>query len=928
MPPRAPAAKQPDPTAPAAKPAAPSAGLVAKGLDAAGIGLLQVDGDGRVQQANAAAARLLGASADALTATALADWLTDPTPLDGLLAGEPLAEPLRLAWTTAGGLATVCRTSGTPARGGGALLVLDGTPDNSRVVEDADQLQRCVELAQIGTWRIDLRQMTMTCSARCKVNFGLGPNDAMPYERLFELMDDRDRERVANAVGQSIEHRTEYNVEYRVVWPDGSHHWIAARGRALYAADGTPETMVGITQNITARRLAQEAIHAREARQSEELLALDSVRREASAVTLRLTQRLRLMNALVESSTDFVGYSSMDRDWVVLNPAGCRMVGLVPQGDAPGMPLSELYAPEVSLFVQKEIFPALLRDGRWEGETRLRHTVTGEAIPVQQHAFVVRDPQTGEALGLAEINRDLRAAKKADEATQRMIALGDNSTDLIAFSGKKGELLYINPGGRRLLGLSADIDVTQFKVSEFFPPEDWARMLGEVLPATRATGKWEGEIRFRHFGSDRLIPFLHQTFVVHDSAGHFTGMATIARDITNRKREEEILRTSEQRLRIAVAITGMGTWKLDLRANTLEFDDRHAQIIGLPPGTRRLSLLTEVFPIIHPDDLRYVQDELAQALDPQADGTYQVEHRLVMAKGKTRWVYAVGQVHYEEEGGVRTPVALVGSTLDITDRKLTEQALARTQAELTHVTRVRSMGELASSISHEINQPLAAILTNNQAGLRWLANEPPNVDQARESMRRSVRDAQRAGEIIHRVRGFIKKTAGDQGGSVDVVALLNETLAIMRSEVLARNVQLLHNVAAALPPVQGAAVELQQVLVNLMMNGMEAMAAKADGERLLTVQASPDARAAGVRITVTDTGSGLPNHDGEKPFEAFYTTKSTGLGMGLAICRSIVESHGGRIWATPGSHAGASFHVWLPAQTATIGKVSAQGDKA
>jgi len=259
----------------------------------------------------------------------------------------------------------------------------------------------------------------------------------------------------------------------------------------------------------------------------------------------------------------------------------------------------------------------------------------------------------------------------------------------------------------------------------------------------------------------------------------------------------------------------------------------------------------------------------------------------------------------ETEEGV-----LISSAIrDITDRKQAEEGLRQAQADLAHVRRVSSMGELSASLAHEVNQPIAAAVTDANTCLRWLSRDQPDLDEARAAASRMVQDGRRAGEIVKRVRLLFKKGTPDRE-LVDVNEIIREMMLLLRSEATQYAVLVRTELAADLPQIMGDRVQLQQVLMNLMMNSIDAMK-DVDGTRELTIQ-SKRGDDGQVLISVSDTGVGLPPQYAGQIFDAFFTTKPQGTGMGLRISRSIVESHGGRLWADGNSPRGASFHLTLP----------------
>jgi len=251
----------------------------------------------------------------------------------------------------------------------------------------------------------------------------------------------------------------------------------------------------------------------------------------------------------------------------------------------------------------------------------------------------------------------------------------------------------------------------------------------------------------------------------------------------------------------------------------------------------------------------------------------------------------------------------------LTERKQAEEALRDAQAELAHVTRVMTMGELTASIAHEINQPLAAVVTNANAGLRWLAGPIPNLSEAREALARITRDGKRASDVIGRIRALVKKSSTEKAG-LDLNEAIQEVVVLVQSEIQKSEVTLQMELAIDLPQILGNRVQLQQVILNLVMNGIEAMSAVTDRSRDLLIR-SCKYESDKVLVAAQDSGIGIDSQNLEKIFDAFYTTKSQGMGMGLAISRSIIEDHGGQLWTVPNNGPGMTFAFALPVESAS-----------
>jgi len=308
---------------------------------------------------------------------------------------------------------------------------------------------------------------------------------------------------------------------------------------------------------------------------------------------------------------------------------------------------------------------------------------------------------------------------------------------------------------------------------------------------------------------------------------------------------------------------------------------------------------------IHPEDTVFVQEALDRGTLNGTDLDF--EHRLLLPDGAIKSVYILAHAVQDESRNIE----YVGAIMDITARKQAEEALGKTQADLAHATRVAMLGEMTASIAHEINQPLGAIVSSAGACLRWLTAQ--KLEEARQAAARVVADGHRAGEIIARIRALAKK-APPQKDWIDINETIREVIALARSEVQRGGIALetrLSDDGQHVPVISADRIQLQQVILNLVMNAMEAMSGAGDGPRELLIGSGTDETQC-VLVTVRDSGPGLDPTVLERLFDPFYTTKPQGMGMGLAISRSIIEAHGGKLWATANHDGGATFQFTLP----------------
>ena len=313
---------------------------------------------------------------------------------------------------------------------------------------------------------------------------------------------------------------------------------------------------------------------------------------------------------------------------------------------------------------------------------------------------------------------------------------------------------------------------------------------------------------------------------------------------------------------------------------------------------------------VHPEDAALVKETIERATKDGRD--FDFEHRLLMPDGSVKHVHIVAHAERDEADEIE----FVGAVMDVSDHKQAEEALEalrQAQTDLARANRVTTMGELTASLAHEVNQPIAAAVTSAHSCLHWLAGDAPNLEKARAAAMRIVKDGTRAAEIITRIRLVFQKGA-PQWQLVDVNEIIGEMILLLHAELMRFSISVRTDLAADLPRVMGDRVQLQQVIMNLMTNGIDAMKA-VDGTRELAI-ASRRAEDGQVQLSVSDSGVGLPVQQMDQIFEAFFTTKPSGTGMGLRICRSIVESHGGRLWAANNSPRGAGFHFTIPTKVA------------
>jgi PAS domain S-box-containing protein len=379
--------------------------------------------------------------------------------------------------------------------------------------------------------------------------------------------------------------------------------------------------------------------------------------------------------------------------------------------------------------------------------------------------------------------------------------------------------------------------------------------------------------------------------------------------IAERKQAEDALRRSEAYLAEGQSLAHFGSWAWNVRTGGTYWSEEMFRILGYDPEkTNHKPMFLER---VHPEDRPQIEKKIKTLLDGVGSISAELDYRVVRPDGTVRYLHSVARGTMNESGEV---AEVVGSTMDVTERKEAEEErerLRQAQADLAHVTRVSTMVELTASLAHEVNQPIAAAVTDSNTCLRWLARNPPEVEEAREAASRIVKDATRAADIIKRIRSMFKKSP-TQREPVDVNEVIRDVVILLRNEAHRYSVSIRAELAPDLPKAMADRVQLQQVLTNLMLNAIDAMK-EMNTTRELTIK-SERADKSHLLIAVSDTGVGLASEQADRMFETFFTTKPEGIGMGLPISRSIIEAHGGRLWATANQPHGAVFQFTLPAE--------------
>jgi signal transduction histidine kinase len=570
------------------------------------------------------------------------------------------------------------------------------------------------------------------------------------------------------------------------------------------------------------------------------------------------------------------------------------------------------YASSLSLPLKSEgtAFGALTiyadRSHAFDGQTRSHFTELANDLAYGVIAIRTRADR-------ARVEAELRRIETYLEEGQRLTHTGS-----WAWNVASRENVYWSPEHYRIFGLDPEKDSQSFETAlQKILPEDRANLTKILDIAIRERNDFE--VDWRISSPDRTLRYLHSVghpvldkdsevveFVgtlVDVTEQHLARMA-LERENTKRRRAEEELRRSEAFLAEGQRISRTGSWAWNVTTGEVSWSAEHFRIFGLDPDATTPSYA--VFADrIHPEDRPAFEDVLEKAVRDCSN--FQCDFRIVTPDGATKYLHSLG--HLTANGDKNTE--FIGTIMDVTGRRLAEEALRTAVADLERASRLSTMGQLTASIAHEVNQPLAAIITNADACLLWLDADPPNLEEARQAATRIVRNGLRAADIIKSVRALTRKSAPEMV-SLDINDAIREVIVLMGAEFRRHGVRVETSLPAKIGSVIGDRVQLQQVVMNLIMNGIEAMADSVTGQRRVQIRSAND-ESGGVLVAIADSGPGLDLARADRLFEAFFTTKPEGMGMGLSICRSIIDAHGGRLWASPNLPHGAVFQFTLPA---------------
>jgi PAS domain S-box-containing protein len=712
--------------------------------------------------------------------------------------------------------------------------------------------------------------------------FQYAPTEKPTLERILERVHPEDAPAVRQTIERASREGKDFEHRYRLLMPDGLVKYLHVVVHAQGDVAGGIE-FVGAVMDQTTAKQTEEALR-------------------------RSEQQWR---DVFENNPTM--YFMVDDHGTIMavNPFGAEQLGYKVD-ELVGQPVLKLFFDADREAAQSRVAQCLQQLGRSMSWELRKVRKDGEMLWVRETArAVLRGNQPVVLIACEDITERKSAEEKIRQQEIEIRQIIDFVPEHVAVLGPDRSRLYINQAALNYHGITleewrdADRHILQAP-HRFVHPDDWYRMLNETEYKFVSGTPHQTELRlWRKDGTYRWFLFRYNP--MRDAQGHILRWYIASTDIEDLKQAEQKLRQSEAYLAEAQRLSQTGSWAWIPATGEIRYwSEECFRLQGFDPhaGPPRIEALYER---IHPEDLAGVKEALEQGIRKKA--MYEYDYRIIHPNGAIRDIHLVGHPVLSPTGEL---IESVGTVIDITERKRAEQErerLRQAQDDLARVSRMMTMAELMASLAHEVNQPIAAAITNASTCLRWLTRDSPEVEEARAAASRMLESGKRATEIIKRIRRLFEK-GPPLRELVDLNEAIREMIALLHSEATQHSIAVRAVLEEDLPQVIGDHLQLQQVLMNLMLNGIDAMK-EVERTRELVISSQREGNDQ-VTVSVSDTGVGLRTDEAAQIFEPFFTTKVHGTGMGLSISRSIIQSHGGRLCAAANSPCGASFCLTLP----------------
>lgn len=734
-------------------------------------------------------------------------------------------------------------------------------------------LKKSQQMAHIGSWELDLKNNILYWSDE---NYRIFEVDrerfGASYEAFLAAVHPDDRDWVNRAYTDSVKDRQPYTIVHRLQFPNHRVKFVQEWCETFYDEAGKPLRSIGTTQDITVQHLSQNALR-------------------------KSAQRIEDLYNLAPC-----GYHSLDPGGMIvqINDTELQWLGYARDEVVGKVNFADLLAPG-SRQVFRDNYPGFKQRGHVHDLEYELVRKDGSSFFVSLSAAAVYDAD-GEYLMSRSSLFDISARKQAEaELRLQGAMLSQMEEGVILVRADSGLIVYVNPKFEEMFGYDSG-EAIGLHVSNLNAPTTRGaeEEAGAIMAALHTLGRWVGEIHNRKKdGTPFWCHAVISTFEHHDY-----GKVWVAthEDITARKQAETMLAESEDRFRAMADSAPIMIWIADAQTDCdgcRYFNQTWHDYTGLPAGQAQSGAWQD---IVHPDDRAALAEAYREAFLRRQP--FDFEYRLRRDDGEYRWVRDSGMPRFGADGEF---MGFIGTSLDVTDLKLFDEM----RAEMEHAGRLQIAGEMASGLAHELSQPLSAAGNYLGAGLRQMAEPDWDRDRLRKTITHAHAQTERAGAIINHLKDMVRKQRQARA-MLDVNALIRDTVHFMEHEIRQHAVSVVMDFYT-LPPTLASRVEIEQVLINLIKNAIDAMGAAP--RRVLRI-ATRIADSGEIRVSVSDTGAGIASDELDRVFNPFQSSKSEGLGLGLPICRSLIENHGGRIWADRHDGEGAEFNFTLPAGAA------------
>ena len=760
------------------------------------------------------------------------------------------------------------------------LLFIALTASRQRI-KNAEQFSKIASQIPGMMFQFCLRADGSSCfpfvSEAIRDLYRLSPEDVREdASKVFAILHPDDYDDINASIQKSVQDLSPWHCKYRVKFDDGTVRWLLGDALLQKEADGST-LWHGFITDITERKLLKE--------------------------NLRISREL--LNSIIDSTPLSIFAYDLQGRFILVNKAASKFYRKRKK-DVLGKTLHEVFPKDIADNKMTTNNQVLITGQRLDFEEQI--LTDFESLP--RTLMVTKFPiqsVSGEIYGVGGVATDITELRQAQEAIQAAAlyarSILEASLDPLVMISSEGKITDVNRATERVTGL----DRKQLIGSDFADYFTDAKKAREVYQLAFSNGfVTDYPLAIKHV-TGKVTDVLYNAIVYRDDKGRVLGVFAAARDITERKQIEHALRESEFLWKFAIEGSGDGVWDRNILTNEMHYSKRWKEMLGYTENDI-LPTRQEWLERIHPDDQLHVKTAMQAYLNGESK-SYSTEYRLSCKDDSYKWILARGLVvDYAEEG---TPLRMIGTHTDISKRKHQEQQDKEHLNQLAHVTRLGLMGEMASGIAHEVNQPLTAITTYTQVSLNLMKAECPDLIKLAEVVYKTQQQALRAGQIIRRMREFVKANTR-QVSAADLNELIQDAAGLCLPELKQGNIVLTLKLQSPLPLINVDTIQIEQVIINLIRNSADALDSCLENQQkeisidsLLTLNE-------GIEVRVKDNGPGIPEDQQQQILMPFYTTKTEVMGMGLSICCSIIEAHEGHLKFNSKVGKGTTFYFTLP----------------